>query len=504
MRRLRLLASMAVSSRNRVNAYWLSNTETIVMPVDKHKIATECYRKGTEAMTREHWDYAVDMYGKCVALVPDNFMYRQVLRGSERRKYKDNKTGAKMAGMKLMKIRGKIKKDKLKKEKDWTRIERSAEEGLEFNPWDAALNFELGTSCRELGYMEVAKFAFEEAVKNDPDNKAYNRTLALLLEERGEYSEAVSLWERIHKLDPLDSEARSKVTQLEAKTVIERGGYEDADNIRDVHQQNAYDLDRPAKSSMPQAVDGPGVSIEADLQRAIRKDESSTENYLKLAEFYKREKRLEEAAATLQTALEVSGGDQNIREEVENVEIDQLKRNLELAKEAVRSNGEDKMARKNASALAKELLQREIGIFNSRIERYPQDSRLKFDLAQRYMRTKKWSEAIPLLQQASADSRLECDVLVALGECFINDKKESLGRRQFEKASEKVNQHDRPDLFLKTHYVLGRLCEKAGQRDKAEDHYNEVLAVEYGYRDTLKRLEGLQAGDEEGEQVPTG
>jgi tetratricopeptide (TPR) repeat protein len=286
-------------------------------------------------------------------------------------------------------------------------------------------------------------------------------------------------------------------------SMIDRGGYEDADTTRDV-EQTAYDLDRPAQSTMPQAVDGPGVSVEADLQRAIRKDESSIANYLKLGDFYRREKRLEEAAATLRTALDVSGGDQSIREQVEDVELDQLKHNLELAEEAVRSNGEDKTARKNATALAKELLQREIGIFNSRIERYPQDSRLKFDLAQRYMRTKKWSEAIPQLQQASADTRLECDVLVALGECFLNDKKERLGRRQFEKACEKVNQHDRPDLFLKTHYVLGRLCQKAGQREQAEDHYNEVLAVEYNYRDTLKRLEKLQAGDEGDESVSPG
>ena len=57
----------------------------------------------------------------------------EVLRGSERKKYKDNKTGAKMAGIKLMRVRGTIKKDKLKKEKDWASIERSAEKGLAVN-----------------------------------------------------------------------------------------------------------------------------------------------------------------------------------------------------------------------------------------------------------------------------------------------------------------------------------------------------------------------------------
>lgn len=467
------------------------------MEADKQKIAAECYRKGAEAMGKEHWDYAIDMFGKCVALVPDNLMYRQVLRGCEHRKYNNNKTGAKMAGMRLMKVRATIKKARMRQ--DWPAVAQAAEEGLTVNPWDAALNFDLGTACSELGHREVAKYALEEAVKSDTDNKEYNRALALMLEDEGDYTSATSCWQRIYKLDPSDGEARSKITQLGASSVMDRGGYEEAGTTRDV-KQSAYDLDRPSHSTMPQAVDGPGVSVEADLQRAIRKDESNPENYLKLAEYYRREKRLEEAAQTFRTALEVSGGDQNIRELLEDVELDRLRHNLDLAKEAVRADGEDETARKNAAALAKELLQREVETLSTRIERYPQDNRLKYELAQRYMRTKQWPKAIPLLQQSAADSRMECEVLVSLGECFINDNKEDLGRRQFVKAAEKIVAQDRPDLFKKTHYVLGRLCEKAEKREEAEDHYNEVLAVDYEYRDTRQRLEKLQSGQTEGKR----
>ena len=34
---------------------------------------------------------------------------------------------------------------------------------------------------------------------------------------------------------------------------------------------------------------------------------------------------------------------------------------------------------------------------------------------------------------------------------------------------------------------------KKGEKTKAEDHYQEVLGVDYEYRDTLKRLEDLQS-----------
>ncbi len=464
------------------------------MDDEKKKIAAECWKKGSEAMAKEQWDFAIVMFGQSTALIPSNLMYRQTLRGVECKKYNNNKTGAKMAGMKLMGTRAKIKKAKIKK--DWQTVERAAEAGLAVNPWDAQLNADLGQACRKLDFQEVAKFAYEYAVAGNPESKVYNRALAELLEERGDYLEAVKCWQRILKIDPLDGEARSKIMQLGATSVIDRGGYGDAETTRDV-KKTAYDLDRPARTSVPGAVDGPGVSLEADLQRAIRKDESNTDNYLKLAEFYKREKRLSEAADTLNTALQVSGGDQNIRELMEDIELDQMRNNLALARGAARKNDEDQTASKNVAALAQELLTREIRVLQSRVERYSQDTRVKYELAKRLMRKKQWADSIKLLQSAANDPRLECEVAIALSDCFIKEKKTALAKRQLQRAveNEKLTHHDRPDLFKKAHYGLGRLCEQDGQREQAENHYNEILAVEYEYRDTLQRLEKLQAGD---------
>jgi hypothetical protein len=38
---------------------------------------------------------------------------------------------------------------------------------------------------------------------------------------------------------------------------------------------------------------------------------------------------------------------------------------------------------------------------------------------------------------------------------------------------------------------LGRIAEKNGDRDTAENHYNEILGVDYGYMDVAKRLDHL-------------
>ena len=82
------------------------------MAEDMSKYAAESFKKGTEAMAKQNWDYCVSMFGQAVKLVPSNLLYRQTLRGTERRKYPKG-TGAKMAGMRLMGVKASIKKSRI-------------------------------------------------------------------------------------------------------------------------------------------------------------------------------------------------------------------------------------------------------------------------------------------------------------------------------------------------------------------------------------------------------
>ncbi|MFN9041973.1 MAG: tetratricopeptide repeat protein, partial [Planctomyces sp.] len=107
---------------------------------EREKGGAEWYRKGTEAMQHKNWNYAVECFTNCIRLVPDNVLYRQSRVGCIRKSYSDNGSGAKMASMRLMGVRTRIKKSRLSK--DWKSIELAAEEGLLVNPWDAQLFFD--------------------------------------------------------------------------------------------------------------------------------------------------------------------------------------------------------------------------------------------------------------------------------------------------------------------------------------------------------------------------
>ncbi len=217
---------------------------------------------------------------------------------------------------------------------------------------------------------------------------------------------------------------------------------------------------------------------------------------MKLADLYKSAREFGKAQDQLSKALEISGNNADIREQMQEVQLMLLRKDASEAEEKARQNpGKERLVEK-AKALKADLVQKEIEFYTHAVENNPNDLRRKLELAQRLFLVKEYSKAIPLLQQAVANPSLKVDALVLLGECFTRDGKLDLARRQFEKALEGLNFNDRPDAFRNAHYWLGRIYEKAGKTEQAENHYNEVLAVDYEFRDVLDRLQKLQGGDQ--------
>lgn len=460
-------------------------------PEQAKRIANQCWQSGTAAVTKKNFDYAVEQFSTAARLVPDNLVYRQTLRGAEYQMYNNNGSGARMAGAKLMGVRGRVKKAKGKE--DWKTMNEEAEKGLQINPWDAQLEAWVGEACAKMELLDLAIFAYSNAVKQEKENIPYLRELANLHLEKRNYDESGRLWEKIYQLDPLDSEARSKQTEIQTMKTMDRGGYEGAENTREVRAgQNAYD---DKKSVARGDAIGPGDDPESDLKRQIRKTPDAFEPYQKLADFYRKNKRLDECIEMYKQAHEKSGDNDDIREQMEDVQLEKLRNLVDKAREAAKNNPEDKEAQEKRQKLGNKLIKSEIQIFSERLKRHTQDSRLKFELGKRFMRINRHSDSIKLFQQSVVDNRLETECYVLMGECFLKVSKVPLAKRQFEKAIPNLNPQEKKDLFLTSHYALGRIAENTGERDDAEEHYNEILAIDYDYKDVAKRLDGLQGGD---------
>lgn len=461
------------------------------------KAAQEWFGKGSEALKKENFPYAAECFGTAVKMQPDNVVYRQTRHGSLERLYGNNGSGARMASVRVMGIRGKIKKARLKK--DWSAVDQAAEEGLSLNPWDPLMYAEVGEAAVNREASEVAKYAWSKAVKYDLGNIDYNRALGLVLRDCHEYKAARDCFKRIYEANPTDAEARNMMSQLDAESVMHRGGYDVAETTRDVADKqeapvDAYEKDRRARKGQQMSADAPGESDEADLRHAIRKDPDNLNNYLRLAHYYEDQRQLPQALELYEQALEKSPNSTDILEFKEDVELDIMRDKLADTSELYRKHPDKKNLKEKVGSMRVALVKREIEVLVPRIDRHPQDMKMRFDLAERFRRTKQFGKAIPLYQQASADTRLKEDALVWLGECFIRDGKLELGKRQFEKAIGILNSTDKPEPFKLAHYRLGQIHEKSGHGDEADNHYTEILSIDYNYRDVQERLEKLQGG----------
>ena len=451
----------------------------------RDELAKQCYRRATDAMNKGNWDLAAEHFGTCVKLKPDLLNYRQLLRQTTKKRYDDNGKGAgRLAKTKLIGIRSKIKKAKAKE--DWEEVCTAAEEGLYLNPWDVGLNVELAEACAKLQRTEVARFAYMEACKAAPKDKDLHKSLGNLLEERREYDDAIKIWSMILQIDDEDIEARKKIVALQTQKTTDRGGYEHAANTKDVM------TDRQALQKSGQEY-APQDDQETALKHAIRKEPDKVPHYQKLAAFYKSRKQLDEAHKVMKTALEVSGDDPNVGEQVEDIELLLLKQSLDAAKEKANTTGDD-LFRKQAAQLSQEYRQRQIEILTAREQRYPANLNVKLNLAELLMQRQEWATAIPLLQRAGTDPRLKVKALVNLGKCFVYDQKLPLAKGQFERALPDLDHELHPETYKECHYLLARVYEDMSDTENAIKHYGEVIVLDYDYRDARQRMEKLQAG----------
>ena len=100
--------------------------------------------------------------------------------------------------------------------------------------------------------------------------------------------------------------------------------------------------------------------------------------------------------------------------------------------------------------------------------------------------------AIAEFQQArsSTNPTQKLQALYHLGLSFEANNSPKLAERNYKEAIKLLDPEDK-DNFLALHYQLGRVSETLGNNEAAEEHYNEVAAIDYSYRDVAQRLKRL-------------
>lgn len=455
--------------------------------VDVHKAQT-FFQYGNDAALKSNFDYAITMYKQACEIVTDNLVYRQALRGIERRKFNnDPKKVGMLVGAKnqpiLMRAKSARSKSHFKQAID------SCEDAFINNPWDVGAARVAAEAAEGLGLLILAQWLVEsvQEVTKDID---FLKFAAHVHEINESWQKAIHCWELVKKFSPNDQDANRQINALSAAGTIKRAGLDEA-------------LDKRAQPAAPEPVESRDAELERlkreqltpeqRLVKEIISDPKAVHAYIDLAELYRNHSDLEKAEKVLAKGLKANPDDPGLQAVYEDTQISRLKRAIDGQNQRVLQYPEDTGAKAKLDQLTEMRDKYEVKAYRRRVELYPDDAKLRLDLGKILARTGDHDGAIVEFQQARATTNpaLKIQALLNTGLSFEANGAYKLAERNYKDALKSLEEDDK-DNFKSLQYRLGRVYESLGNSESAAEHYNEVAALDYSYLDVAQRLKRLQ------------
>jgi tetratricopeptide (TPR) repeat protein len=464
---------------------------------EHRRIAAGQFERANQVIATGNYDYGIQLLLTCCKLDPANLVYRQVLRKTEKTKFKNNMRGSRLAFLTTSASKTKLRAAKASR--DYLKMLEYGEQVLARNPWDIGTQMNMAEAAEALGLINLAAWTLEQARQKNLQDPTVNRALARLYEKRGHFAQAISLWEQVRKADPRDIEAQHKAKDLAASDTIARGNYESVVGTGPGEEAGENKPGRVAPEAAPESGETPHPALGdragrevTSLRSRIAADPANPVAYLSLATVYRRAGQMELARQTLQDGLAATGNHFELGLELADMDIEPFRRNLAITEEKLRGRPEDEELRKIRIRLLKEINTREMDLFRQKADRYPTEMSHRLELGLRLVRAGQTDEAIKELQAARNDPRNRWRALLYLGYCFKNRNNWRLAQRNFEEALQHLppgEEASKKELL----YQLAQGCADSGDLSRAIELALELANLDFGYRNISKLLDEWQA-----------
>jgi Tfp pilus assembly protein PilF len=489
----------------------MANTDAPRLPPpspEHRKVAAGQFERANQVIATGNYDYGVGLLISCCRLDPANLIYRQALRRTEKTKFKNNMRGSWHARVSALPLRTKLKS--ALRAREYIKALDLGEQILVRNPWDTGAQLDMAEAADALGLLDIAVWTLEQARHKDPRDATVNRYLARLYEKRGNFAQAIALWELVRRVDPSDVEAQSKSKDLAASETIARGyegsaPKEGAEPAAAASPPAAAAPPRPPASSgeiktarqrpptpMPE---GPsterGAREAANVRARIDADPTNANAYLQLASLHRKNGHIDQAREVLRQGLGPTGNDFEIAVELADLEIEAFRRDLTLTEERQRAAPQDEGLRQIRLQLMREINSRELDLYRRKSERFPTEMVHRFELGVRLLRAGQVDEAIRELQAARSDPRHHWRALLYLAHCFKTRNNWRLAKRNFEECLQNLPANEeatRKEVL----FHLAQGSADAGDLSAAIEVAHELANLDFGYKDIGRLLDEWQ------------
>ncbi len=452
----------------------------------------QCFERGTQQLhsAKCNHDYANDMFTLCVVADPGNLEYVESFLDNLKRKYKNNKRGARIKGFGS---KGAFKKAVANK--DWDEIFKLGPQVLKTNPWDATALRAMAEACQARHHVDVELRLLKTAQEGSPKDPDVNRHCALTLTRLGQFDQAITCWHRVQEARRNDPEPDRMIGDLHlAKTKHAAGMVEEVQTASELAAARAVLLRGGNKKETDEQQQPKRRAIQLtrrqELERAIADDPIVIDNYIELSDLLIGEGRLPEAKLALERGWAVPDITPEDRELVDDAQIRLVRAQLRAAEQRLAAEKTDqnvelvKQQRKTTHLM-------ELGIFRRRCEQHPDDMGWKYELGVRLRRLGQLDEAIACLQEAREDERCKPAATLELGDCCQQRKQYNQALACFKRAIALATDDD-VELKKRALYRTGVLASGLKDLDLAQKCLAELVRIDPSFRDASSRLDKIR------------
>ncbi len=444
------------------------------------------FNKGFGAFERGNLDMAVDLLYQCVEMSPGFMRARKFLRAAAIQRFlRDNPSKLKRRLAEMAALPRCIAVFLLLRGGKAERALLAAERMLLKAPLRPRYVCLAAAAAIAADQKEAAVMLLETALEHVPDDHNLLLALGRAYQLTEEWRKARDTFARLVNLRPHDANAMKLLKDAEARlsmagtweSVAEEEGKDGFRRlIRD--QQVAATLDKQAKA----VIAGDDFETLVAEQKAKIAAEPQNLNYYRgLARLYQQQKRFDEAIATIEQAQEINPNDPDLDRFLSALRVQDYDARIAAAEAAGDQAAKEALVQERDQYVVDDLVRR--------VERYPNDLRLRFELGRLYFQYGAYDDAIQQLQLAQRSPRERNEALYYLARCFRAKGQHDMALMQLETALEQLPVMD--DLRKMVLFELGEICEETGDVERAFACYREIYGADIGFRDISAKMERM-------------
>lgn len=439
--------------------------------------------KATKAAERGSLDIALPLCKQALALAPHDENARRQFHEVRIRLFKSEKKGGlglKMAElgaqMKMGKVDGLIKQNKLEE------AMVMAEELMDINPISPKLNEFYFDVAQRTNHPEALLSAMETLAAACPNDMDLMLRMGKTYMQSGIYNRARDCFQRVSQANPADLNVQKLLKDAMAKDTMTAGGWEANAGKRGGFQALIRDKELAAKLDRNAKAVVTGDDAEAAIAEArekIAREPKNINYYRALARIFLQNKRFDEALEVFDGARKVNPADPELDRNWADTKV----RAYEAQIDALKAQGKED----EAFSLEEEKEQFRFDDLSRRVDAYPNDLGLRYELGVMYYQYEYYDEAISQFQLAQKSPKHRLEALYYLACCFKSKGQPDMAVMQLEAANSQLQVMD--DLKKHVIYTLGQIAEEAGDNEKAFNYYKDVYAADIGFEDIGERMQ---------------